>query len=1157
MANQWTDKDQKELDLLIDEEINSGKEEYYFPSTGQNRPPSGFDPDREAYYGPLEESIPDKELALKKAKKVTDARPPEAVKAEIEKVAEEFRKAYNKTSSRNLLTGGPTAQAHMRAAEGLKKYNYIIPENMPLEEAFRLAGKTSQGKTLQNIRDRYDSLRTGVEDVRTSLLSKAERTQSSLVNQKDREAFLRSLPGIDKVAWDDDLGSFIVRRNGRYGLTDEKGASIGDVLDVTGPALDALLTVGTIEGGPLAIPVKKGVKGGAKKALRTLKSWMLKMQRSPAKKGAATGSTEAGLQFVREKGAQSMLLPEDAPKASTKELGYDAFETALMSGIFQGVPDQLAKTAKGTVRKLAADKTDDIALKGARAREQLQMTGLTKGEADTSLARAEATLSKMPFSNIKDKYIELYEQVADFAQKHTEGRKTLEDINDHLDEIVSPFAKQEARLTKAQADAATAASALTKSQTKLKEGALDELQKEAERSSEKLIRGNVIPEIRETLTQRLTKEADLATARIDQNPAMFFNDLSEAAIKRREDFQNKSAELYDKVREFPASQEPIFDTSLMKEQLETLKRGLRDEEGEVISGLSPQDMSVVDQILKAGDKQSLDDLVAFKQMIYNSIGNDIMFKGLDDKLKRDIGKATTDLINDQAEEGGEGFAKALKEANNYYSQNVNKFYNAGAKQLFLDETKRTGGYLDSLAKDVYDSGVESQMYKNLKEMLGGNTEEMNRVNNALFGYLIGKSVKSNKVDLDSLLKSLESMEGVDPGGVVAELGFDASALKEARKVVDGFNGSKEIDIDLVTEMFQAGAAPRATGQAIDVSKYLKIGAAGNDKVADELITVFGGKPSVPKAMREALEEVEGAKAAKLSADEAVAAEQKAMNAIANDDYFSALRSKELTGAESHKNVFGKVFKYQALAPNKLKSVVKNLEAAASKEGIEGETAKQLLKDIRIEVLNDLFNVTSRTPDILVGGKAIERMAEGKLANVVDPYSFVRLLKGDKEYSDYLKNVLGSEYSTVESLSDALMPTARRDAMTHGLGSLTGKTTYAQFAQTSSDDALKLGTQVARTFLMSTYLKGGVGVTKYLGDEAIQNTAKRVESFLVNPTVEKIAKSIQLMGRPAAVEVYRTLQAQYGAGDADEIWKAINELAAQYEPEFHGEIEQED
>jgi len=121
MANQWTDKDQKELDLLIDEEINSGKEEYYFPSTGQNRPPSGFDPDREAYYGPLEESIPDKELALKKAKKVTDARPPEAVKAEIEKVAEEFRKEYNKASSRNLLMGGPTAQAHMRAAKGLKK----------------------------------------------------------------------------------------------------------------------------------------------------------------------------------------------------------------------------------------------------------------------------------------------------------------------------------------------------------------------------------------------------------------------------------------------------------------------------------------------------------------------------------------------------------------------------------------------------------------------------------------------------------------------------------------------------------------------------------------------------------------------------------------------------------------------------------------------------------------------------------------------------------------------------------------------------------------------------------------------------------------------------------------------------------------------------
>ena len=126
-------------------------------------------------------------------------------------------------------------------------------------------------------------MRTGVEDVRTSLLSKAERTQSSLVNQKDREAFLRSLPGIDKVAWDDDLGSFIVRRNGRYGLTDEKGASIGDVLDVTGPALDALLTVGTIEGGPLAPVAKAGVKKGAKPGIFRWFSCIPPGRRGPAR----------------------------------------------------------------------------------------------------------------------------------------------------------------------------------------------------------------------------------------------------------------------------------------------------------------------------------------------------------------------------------------------------------------------------------------------------------------------------------------------------------------------------------------------------------------------------------------------------------------------------------------------------------------------------------------------------------------------------------------------------------------------------------------------------------------------------------------------------------------------------------------------------------
>lgn len=1158
----WTEEKEKRLQALQSELSGQFLPP---PPSGRNVPPTSIT-GGVADYKPLTE-----EIALgrmKKARAVTKDRDPEAVKSELEKTRQEFIQAYNANAGRVLTQGGPAASMHQRGAKGLKKHNYMIPENMPLEEAFKLAGKTSQGKSLQNIRDRYDSLRTGVEDVRTSMVSAGERTAMGVMNRGDKEEYLRSLPGVDKVAWDNNLKSFVVRRNGKYGLTDEKGASVGDVLEVTGPILDALLTVGTVEAGPAAPLVKAGVKKGAKAAFTKIRNWLDKATKTTTKKAVTTGVVEGGAQFGREQLAQEALLPKDAPQVGTGELAFQAAITGVSSGVAQGGTDWAAQAGKRRIGKIARGETaDEVVRKGEKAREDLGLPELTKGERATperpALAKAEGMLSKMPFASpLKESYTQLYEGVAKFIGKHTKDKKTLPEIEQQLDELNKPFAAQQTKLTTAEGVSERAGETLGKARTALKESAVKDLQEEAAEGSAALMRG-MEPQIMETITQKILKGADVPAAKMDANAALFFDNLAEKAGAKRDEFLNKNRELYDKVYEFPEANAPTFDISSLKDNLDDVSVGLRGEEGKVISGLTDQEQGVINRLTGTVDQetgqlvggarqmQALRDLVAFKQMLYNSVGNDAVFSGLDNKTKRDLGKSLTTLIYDQAPKDT-AFGKALREANENYADKYDKFFAHGAGRLFADNKVARDGLLDELTNGVSRSGAGDQMYRNLEELLGKGSKEMDQVNQGLFGNMILQSSSGSKINLETLLNNIEKMEGVDPGGLASKLGFDLSAIKDARKAVKAFSGAKEVDIDLLGELLQSGAAKEGAGLSSDVTKYLQISAAQSEKVADELISAFGGKPAVPSSMRKALGEVEEAGAAKYSADQSVIAQQRAMDDIVNDDYFAALREgKILDGSESHKGLYEKVFGVGSITPKQLKDVVKSLESAAAGKGPSAKTAQQLLKDVRTEVLSDLFEQGAKTPDILVGGKAIEKLAKGEPAAALDPVTFTYLLRDDPNYKAYLKTVLGDDYSAVDSLADALAPTARRDAMTRGLGALTGKTTYAQLAQSGAQQAPREAEQAGRTWLIAAWL-GSKG--RYFAADAPQSMAKRVQRVIENPKVEFLAKAVQTMERQGQAEIFRGLQAQYGAGDAQEIWKEINRLADMYEPAFHGELE---
>jgi len=1149
----WTEEKERRLQALQSE---LGGQLLPPPPSGRNVPPTSIT-DGVADYKPLTE-----EIALgrmKKARAVTKDRDPELIKSELEKARQEFRKAYNANASRVLTQGGPAASMHQRAARGLKDHNYMIPENMPLEEAFKLAGKTSQGKSLQNIRDRYDSLRTGVEDVRTSMVSGTERGAMGLMNRGDKKEYLLSLPGVDKVAWDDNLGSFVVRRNGKYGLTDEKGASVGDVLEMSGPILDAFLTAVTVEGGPLAPVAKAGVKKGAKKAFTTVRNWLDKVTKTTSKKAAVTGGMEGGLQFGREQLAQEVFLPKDAPQVGTGELAKQAAVTAGLSGGMQYGTDKLAQLGKRGIGKVARGETaDEVVRKGETARKELGLPGLTKGERATSerpaLAKAEGMLSKMPFASpLKESYTQLYEGVANFIGKHTKGKKTLAEIEQQLDELNKPLAAQQTKLATAEGVSERAGEALGKARTALKDS-----------GSAALMRG-MEPQIMETITQKILKGADVPAAKMDANAALFFDNLAEKAGVKRNEFLNKNKELYGKVYEFPEANAPTFDISSLTDNLDNIKAGLRDADDKVISGLTDQEQGVINRLTGTLDQetgelvggarqmQTLQDLVAFKQMLYNSVGNDAVFSGLDNKTKRDLGNSLTALIYEQAPKDS-AFGKALREANKNYGEEVDKFFDYGAGKLFADNRVKREGLLGELTAEVSNSGGASQMYRNLEELLGKGSKEMDQVNQGLFGNMILQSSSGSKINLETLLNSIEKMDSVDPGGLASKLGFDLSAIEDARKAVKAFKGAKEVDVDLLGELLE-GAAKEGAGLSSDVTKYLQISAAQSEKVADELILAFGGKEKVPSSIRKALGEVEEAGAAKYSADQSVIAQQRALDDIANDDYFAVLRERKLLdGSESHQGLYKKVFGVGAITPKQLKDVVKSLESAAAGKGPRAKTAQQLLKDVRTEVLRDLFEQGAKTPDILVGGKVIEKLAKGEPAAALDPVTFTYLLRDDPNYKAYLKTVLGDDYSAVDSLADALAPTARRDAMTRGLGALTGKTTYAQLAQTGLQQAGGEAEQAGRTWLIAAWL-GSKG--RYFAADAPQSMAKKVQRVIENPRVEFLAKAVQTMGRQGQAEIFRGLQAQYGAGDAQEIWREINKLADQYEPAFHGEIEPED
>ena len=220
------------------------------PPTGTNIPPlgvtrgSGTDATQEYYSLPEKEGAEEKWDKFRKAAAVTkSARSPEILNKEEEKLHDDFLAAYNRNAQRTMLAPG-AASTMFRQSGGR-----VFPRDMPLDELLKETAKTSQGAALQEMRDKISKVRLEKKvgainiELGESLLTSGERALLSSANAGDKGGMLKGFEGVDLVHHDEELDTYIIKRNGKWGLADEKGASIGDVFDIAGPAVDVALSI--------------------------------------------------------------------------------------------------------------------------------------------------------------------------------------------------------------------------------------------------------------------------------------------------------------------------------------------------------------------------------------------------------------------------------------------------------------------------------------------------------------------------------------------------------------------------------------------------------------------------------------------------------------------------------------------------------------------------------------------------------------------------------------------------------------------------------------------------------------------------------------------------------------------------------------------------
>lgn len=198
-------------------------------------------------------------------------------------------------------------------------------------------------------------------------------------------------------------------------------------------------------------------------------------------------------------------------------------------------------------------------------------------------------------------------------------------------------------------------------------------------------------------------------------------------------FKSTAKEKFDLVRSQPDASQPLFNSQSIKEKATGLRDELvKDTSGEPIKALSPSGLgNVLDSVQKLPDEMSYFDLVKLRDSIYDRVDSPEPISSKGSRLLKNLGAEITRQIESQ------GKAKltpatwdAIQDANKYYRENVETFYQKGIVDILKPRTEAGAINPELVASRLLAGGKGSvTTYNTVRDFFekSGAVKDMNRL----------------------------------------------------------------------------------------------------------------------------------------------------------------------------------------------------------------------------------------------------------------------------------------------------------------------------------------------------------------------------------------------------------------------------------------------
>lgn len=314
-------------------------------------------------------------------------------------------------------------------------------------------------------------------------------------------------------------------------------------------------------------------------------------------------------------------------------------------------------------------------------------------------------------------------------------------------------------------------------------------------------------------------------------------------------FKQKARDLYGKVRAVPAFTQPLFDqTPIQFKSLQLQDELLKEASGDVAKGLAPTGVvPLLEQVEKLPANASYFDLQKLRESIYDRIGaktEPISDRGT--KLLKELGAEVTHQMQTQGPKiAGKDWA-LVEEANKYYRDKVETFYQKGIVGMLKPRTESGSLDPERIASQLIAGGKGSvTTYKTLEDFF---------------------EKPQALADMNRLLRDRILEQGTDPATGLMRLEnlSDAVNKMEPEIVERLFNVSKDKLLKATQEgrlalkvTGKSGTAPqRGTQEAVEVEAFkdlLNTGKITSASVGDLANATTRAKTAYNGVIRKAVE----------------------------------------------------------------------------------------------------------------------------------------------------------------------------------------------------------------------------------------------------------------------------------------------------------------